>query len=580
MPPLTENRSLRHLPLTIGLVGHRKIADWDVERVRTQVKEVLTGYKKQFPLTPIVLFTALAEGADQIAAEVGLEIDDVFVVALLPMSSDEYEKDFDSEEKLFKYRSLLNSCYRVIEAQLIYSSAGMSSRANSSLEFSVETIQGRDMAYRDCGRLISQQSHVLIAAWDGEFSPSVAGTADTITHRLKPSERIPLTNEQIYLWPQENGILLHIPSARVGSDGETQIAVTDNEKKKIMLINPDFTSTRWDIEMPDSTAETFEWINSLICKSKSGQDGLGLLSNRIREVADIQATRLHSRFRLLASSLLIFGVLSLFSIDLQYDFSSAQPYFLAIGFLLLTVLLWTRFAKGKLKDTFYQLRTLTEGMRVQTVWIECGINDSPSDDYLKGIPDVSWIPRAMRSAWFVDNLPRLSGRNLGQSMFGNPIEVVNAWLEGQINYFDGTSEVVGAIARSQEKYRRYERISIFGIAIAVACVLWDGLRFLPGGITFPNWVADSVQLSMHLGLSVSAASATYSQLMAFREIKRQYEISERIFKRGVDILKREAGINTFNREHLSAIVMQVGKEALRETGTWLALKRDRAVHPI
>lgn len=576
----SSDRVVEFLPLTIGAVGHRGIASWDVERVRSQMREIITSYRRKFPITPIILFTALAEGADQIAAEIGLETDGVFVVAILPMPPHEYEKDFDTPEKISKFRSLLNSSYRVVEAQALYANNGMSTSVNSKSELSVGTAEGRDMAYRDCGRLISQQSHVLIAAWDGELSQSVAGTADTITHRLKPSERVPLSNEQIYLWPQENGVLFHILSRRVNSLNTLPDASLLSEQNEICFLDADFVSHRWSADISDKTAEHFEWLNTLLLERKPRGVTDGLLSNSIREVADIQATRMHARFRLLASLLLIFGVFSLFLLDLQHGAVSYWPYFLALGFMFVTASLWLRFVRGKLKDSFYQLRTLTEGMRVQSVWVECGINENPSDDYLKGIPDVSWIPRAMRSAWFVDNLQRISGQEHEELSLRNPEDVAKEWLEDQIDYFRGTRDAKGAIRRSQEKYKRYEKLSIAGVIVALSCILWDGLRFLPGGNAFPAWVSEANQSLMHLGLSISAASATYSQLMAFREITRQYEISQEIFSRGIEILKRESPVNIPNREHLSAIVMQVGKEALRETGTWLALKRDRAVHPI
>ena len=68
--------------------------------------------------------------------------------------------------------------------------------------------------------------------------------------------------------------------------------------------------------------------------------------------------------------------------------------------------------------------------------------------------------------------------------------------------------------------------------------------------------------------------------MAFQEISRQYEMNLRIFERGLEILSRESEKYSVNREKVSEVVIHIGKEALRETATWFALKRDRVVHPI
>ena len=88
------------------------------------------------------------------------------------------------------------------------------------------------------------------------------------------------------------------------------------------------------------------------------------------------------------------------------------------------------------------------------------------------------------------------------------------------------------------------------------------------------------QLALYLSLSISAASAAYSQLMAFREIERQYEISFHIFKQGLEILESGELLDATKSEYVRSVVTEIGREALQETGTWLALKRDRAVHPI
>jgi hypothetical protein len=568
------------LPLTIGVVGHRAIAESDVARIRLQIREIITTYQLQSPSTPIILLSALAEGADQLAAEVALDISGVFVVAVLPMPSEEYARDFHTEEKLRKYRTLLKSVYRVVEAQDFYGQIEVNFGVPALEEHSWKTAHGRDIAYRDCGRFISQQSHMLIALWDGNASTLTAGTVDTISHRLNSSKKIPFQNDRIRLWPQESGVLFHVLAHREDFDISPQNAGTIAGEIEIRVLETDFESHPWNPNEIDKTAEMFQWLNSLPFEPKKRVVRGSLLSKSIMESVDFQARKLQSRLRLLVASLLTLGVASLFLMDLQHDLKPLWLYFISIGVLIFTALLWLQFVRGSLKDRFYQLRTLAEGMRVQCAWLDCGIVENPSDDYLRAIPDVSWIPRAMRSSWFVDQLHRINSATIQEPLNVSPEEAAMTWIRGQIDYFGGTTGVKGAILSSREKYKRYEKLSLAGLFIAIICMIWDGLRFLTGGNPFPHWTIETSQVLMHLSLSISAASAAYSQLMAFREIERQYEISHQIFRQGIEILKHETSENSSNREHLLAIVIQVGREALQETGTWLALKRDRAVHPI
>ena len=563
----------RLLPLTIGIVGHRNIADSHVERVRRQITEILTSYRSQAPSTPILLLTAMAPGADQIAAEVGFALLGVQVVAILPMPVKEYEKDFESNEAVAAFHAHLDNCLTVMGYRDFESIGENDVDAKSSSDFSFSE-GARDVAYRDCGRFISQQSHVLIAVWDGEITSFVAGTSDTVSHRLNSLKDRSALVTTAPLWPQESGVLLQIPATREGVSAKDLSSISEFNGDQIKLLTKDLESVSWNSKDRDDVVDNFEIINGLLGKPRGSTPPYPPVTEELMTVVDGEATRLQLLFKRQASLLLALGTFSLFLIDLQHDLAAIYPYLLTLVVLITTVVIWFFFVRGTLKDRFYQFRSLAEGLRVQSAWMSCGIRKNASDDFLRGIPDVLWIPRAMRTARFVDYL---AGRaNAGDSI----IVVARSWIQSQIHYFGGVDGSTGAIERARKKTELFERISLSGVGLALICLLLDGWRFLPGVCALPKWMIHEAQVTLHVSLAVSAATAAYSQLMAFREIERQYEVSFHIFKQAKALLEFAGNADNSENEQVRSVVTQIGKEALQETGTWLALKRDRAVHPI
>ena len=509
------------LPITVGVVGHRAIAEYEIERIRSQVREILLDLKNQAAETPIFFFTALAIGADQIAAEVALGITGIKVISILPMPINEYEKDFKSDKDLSTFHTLLEASYQVIEAQDLEPRELLA--GSQSLDLShFEDQAFRDSAYRDCGRLISRQSHALIAIWDGKISHAPAGTVDTISHRLGYL-REPITRaNQISFWPQEDGVLFHIPAQRIDFEEVEQTSDFLLEQIEVTVLNPDEESTKWVPHSEDVTINKFGFLNERLAKRKDITKEFSLsLTDRLMNAVDLTAGEMQLRFRRLVSLVLIFGVLCVLLIDLEHDLSQVLSYLVAIFFIAVLASAWIRFVKGDQKANFYEFRTLAEGLRVQSAWLKCGIGFSASDEYIKGYPEVSWIPRAMRSAWLVDRLFELRSGSIDEFSSETTKRQARNWIEEQIGYFGQTAAANGAIQRSRKKQQQYERLSLAGIFVSFGCVLWDG-----AGLIFPqtSWMVSFHNLNsliFHVSLSISAASAAYSQLMAFQEISRQ-----------------------------------------------------------
>jgi hypothetical protein len=147
--------------LTVGITGHRKLDDptgwiW----VRRELAGFLGG------VAPLTGVTSLAIGADQLFAEVVLELKgDIQVVIPFP----DYERTFTSETDLTRYRML---------------------KAASKLVEILPDSATKDEAYFAAGRRVTDLSDLLIAVWDGEPARGLGGTADVVDYAARSGKRI------------------------------------------------------------------------------------------------------------------------------------------------------------------------------------------------------------------------------------------------------------------------------------------------------------------------------------------------------------------------------------------------------
>ncbi len=144
------------VPLTIGVIGHRDLHSDAVAAITSSIRDVLVSYRDRFPLTPILLLSSLAQGADQLAVEACQGLESVRLIGILPLAVDDYELDFPESGDLAEFRRCLASCESVVLADDLTASM---SRVLSDPAPTAES--ARDMAYQRCARFISDQSHVL-----------------------------------------------------------------------------------------------------------------------------------------------------------------------------------------------------------------------------------------------------------------------------------------------------------------------------------------------------------------------------------------------------------------------------------
>ena len=84
----------KQISIIIGVTGHRDLSNVNIDSFKLIIKQELEKIALKCPNTNIKLLTSLAEGADQLCAEVALELG-IKIIVPLPMESGEYIKDFN-----------------------------------------------------------------------------------------------------------------------------------------------------------------------------------------------------------------------------------------------------------------------------------------------------------------------------------------------------------------------------------------------------------------------------------------------------------------------------------------------------
>ena len=167
-----SERARPPIPLVVGVTGHRDLVPGEVAMLRSRLEEFFDHLAGTFPDLPPKALTSLAEGADRLFAEVALERG-IPLVAVLPMTRDEYEQDFVSTDSRDEFRALLARA-EVIE---------LGPPPTESL-FPPAEGPDRDRCYAEAGMFIAAHCQVLVALWDGLPSDKRGGTADVVSFRI------------------------------------------------------------------------------------------------------------------------------------------------------------------------------------------------------------------------------------------------------------------------------------------------------------------------------------------------------------------------------------------------------------
>jgi len=246
------------LPLVLGAVGHRDPAD--PVALSRELSRIFRAWSARAPHTPIVLLSALAAGADQIFAEVGLEVlaahpAGAELIAVLPFAVEDYRLDFrDDPDASARLEALLSRAARVIE---LPAEAGAETvewpladgrvvrRVGSSPD--PDGSAARAEHYERLGRFIVVHAHAVVSMWDGWVTAGPGGVAPVggtaaVTRLCRQGvpagsvARIPLRDPESHSTCASPVAVLAVPTPRRGGEPAEHCKGPDDDERMAALM--------------------------------------------------------------------------------------------------------------------------------------------------------------------------------------------------------------------------------------------------------------------------------------------------------------------------------------------------------
>lgn len=156
--------------LQVSAIGHRNLVSADIAALSAAARAALGRIEEAARLAmqassvqrrrgvELRCICALAEGADLLFAQAALDLN-YSLSAALPFHREIYRDDFASPEAKSAYDRLLGQAISVYELDGVY---------------------GDELAYRTVGRLLIEQSDIMLAIWDGRPERGPGGTGEVI----------------------------------------------------------------------------------------------------------------------------------------------------------------------------------------------------------------------------------------------------------------------------------------------------------------------------------------------------------------------------------------------------------------
>jgi len=546
------------LPLVVGVTGHRDLRPGDLEQLGARVEEIFNLLEADYPNTPLIVLSALAEGADRLVAEVGLRHQARLIVPL-PMPLEDYEADFTTQESRAEFRSFLAR-----GTEFVVPFERDKRKPDTAL-----TGKFREHRYAAGGAYIAVNSDVLIALWDEAPPDRVGGTGCIVGYKLTgvPTPYAPPTSPLDVI---ESGPVYHIVTPR----RRDQADLADAFACKMRY--PSFwggTPTDQAHAFYTEIYKRIDGFNADMLRPPVEVDGRLSEPAQLHAIADALALRFRNfaRRTLLAMFLLAGASAIAFAV---YAHVVHTRWFLAAdvaGFVMAT-LLYFYGVRARFDKKYQDYRALAEGLRVQMYWREAGIGASVAAHYLrKQKSELDWIRDAIRSSRVLADAASKGG---AARPAGNALSYVHdAWVVRQCNWFD---DAVKAEHNLADEWNRFALgIFIVGLVVAAAVVAW---LFASPNHELGNEVREYLVAFIALTGVLGGLIHGYVEKRAWAQHVKQYYRMKVAFTNAERFLRTLLDNPTTENEHRArSLLYELGSEALIENGDWLLLYRERKI---
>jgi hypothetical protein len=552
------------MQLVVGVTGHRDLVEEQLPALESRVRALFTDLSERYPDLDLGLLTALAKGADRLVARVAVELG-IPVVAVLPMSQADYEKDFETDDGLTEFRTLLAGAEQIIELT------------------SGERPIGRNSQYAQMGLFISNHCQILLTLWDGKPNGAVGGTAHVVNYHLTgvmDGFEGELSQASL-LADNENDLVHHIVCSRnreggapaeglspleawwfsSRNDGERTADIP--EEYRLQLDRLQRFARDWkekEKALSFRSASLLEETDNLEVPAGAHQ------TDKLFQAADSLAIHYQQRVNSSLRALHILAILMGLVFLIYTEFNA--PSYLVLTFLGLFFAGVVVHIIGNNREwhrKYLDYRALAEGLRVQLYWNLSGVVDTSSaafayENFLQTQDvDLGWIRHVMRQA----SINRVRGRTADPAWVK---WVIEEWIGEPVL---GRGQLAWYSRKQMYNTSRFRRTQILG-----NLCLWTGIT-----VAVLLYLLDSVGsgqqrqgLLVLMGVLPLVAGIwdAYSHKKAEKELIKQYGFMRKVFQKARKLVDNSNDI-AFQRQVLKAL----GQAALDEGAEWLLMHRER-----
>lgn len=153
--------------LKICITGHRDLLD--AKTVEDDMAVTLDYFKKMD--NELIVFTALAAGADTIFAEQALK-KNIPINIVLPFEEKDYKKDFTHDE------------LKVLDSFIKKSQFEVYTKLKTG------NTEERNTAYLETGKMLVDKADIVLAVWNGKEAAGVGGTGDIVEYAKQKGKQL------------------------------------------------------------------------------------------------------------------------------------------------------------------------------------------------------------------------------------------------------------------------------------------------------------------------------------------------------------------------------------------------------
>ena len=616
-----QKRLLGRIPLIVGITGHRDLRSEDRDLLKKKVSAVLTDLKRDYlentPDTPIVILSGLAEGADQLAAEVAVSDHGAILVAALPMEDAEYREDFRGKSALSpdaeaEFDRLLNL------AAAVYEIPYRQGNSRSAVQTNQEQ---RDQQYQDLAHFIVRHAHLMIALWNGdERERKTGGTWQVIEYTRNGIPIGPSHSPRDALDGSEMNPVIEIITPRVKTDLPPPaievkpwgIAVTGRTSRPAQLFGDAIAFIRkvlGDVPHPDRNRERRMWRvfeattaqtcrfnaeaascprtgtvnpeksrshlfmdsdNQLMPGAKERSQKSALYWEELYGLSDTLAQTWQERFKSDWWRLFGAGFVALVIFEVYAHFLPEQAVLwgnilLAAYFGTFLVafwyFIWARYLERQAR--FLDYRALAEALRVAIYWKLAGVRTPLAAAYpIKQPSELAWVRIVLRT---LDLVHAIAVPAATPATPDSLADARSLWVDGQRAYFKRRGDYHHELAEI------WEARSLTALALSP----FAGLVLLywhPLGLWHHFWI-----VAMAFLVGIAALIAGLMEKFAHHAHASQYDRMQLLFERALALVPKS--IPHHSLANIEALYVELGAEAMKENADWVAIYRQRPIRP-